>query len=83
MPDTLIIFLVWSLSFAFVWIRMFSKQKSPDLAFMKSKISELAFFIEYPEFILPLIILITFLIAPIIAIVAVVKDLNRLFSNPD
>ena len=76
-----IFFLVWSLAFVFVWIRMFSKQKSSDLAYMKTKLAELEFFIDYPEFVLPIIVVITFLIAPIIAIVAVVKDLLRIFSN--
>jgi hypothetical protein len=83
MPDMMIVFLIWSLSFVFVWIRMFSNQKSSDLQVMKTKMSELGFFIENPEFILPLVVVITFLIAPIIAIVAVVKDLGRIFSKTD
>ena len=77
-----IFFLVWSLAFVFVWIRMFSKQKSSDLAYMKTKLAELEFFIGYPELVLPIILVVTFLIAPIIAMVAVVKDLLRIFSNP-
>ena len=75
--------LILLVSFIFVWIRMFSKQKSSDLQIMKSKMSELEFFIEHPEFVLPLVVVITFLIAPIIAIVAVVKDLGRIFSKTD
>jgi len=61
---------------------MFSKQKSSDLAYMKEKMSEMEFFIEHPEFVFPLVLIVTFLIAPVISIVAVIKDLIRLFSNP-
>ena len=73
--------LIWSLSFVFIWIRMFSQQKASDLDVMKTKMSELEFFIGYPELVLPIILIYTFLIAPFIAVRTVVKDLGRIFSN--
>jgi hypothetical protein len=76
-----ILFLIWSLSFVFIWIRMFSQQKSSDLEVMKAKMSELEFFIGYPELVLPIILIYTFLIAPYIAIRAIVKDMVRIFSK--
>jgi hypothetical protein len=78
-----IVFLIWSLSFVFVWIRMFSQQKVSDLEVMKSKMVELEFFIGYPGLVLPIILIYTFLIAPYIAVVAVIKDLIRIFSKSD
>jgi hypothetical protein len=76
-----IVFLIWSLSFVFIWIRMFSQQKSSDLEVMKTKMSELEFFIGYPQLVLPIILIYTFLIAPYIAVRAVVTDLGRIFSK--
>lgn len=78
-----IFFLVWSVCFVFIWIRMFSQQKASDLEVMKTKMSELEFFIGYPQLVLPIILIYTFLIAPYIAIRAVVKDFSRIFSKTD
>jgi hypothetical protein len=62
---------------------MFSKQKSSDLEFLKTKIKEKDFFIDYPGLTIMVLVIITFLTAPIIAIGAFVIDIIRLFSKSD
>lgn len=82
MPVRVIILFAWILCFIFAWARMFSKQKSSDLEFVKTKIKEWDFFIDYPGFAIMVLVIISFLTAPIIAIGAFVKDIIRLFSKP-